>query len=208
MSNYITHKAVLESLEQKFPEKKWDEEDVYKWCQQVQLLLVADPDALWMYKNIHLPVISGKVELPSNLYKLIDVFDPETNDRVRYNRRNKTLKKLIDFSKDVIAINFIGNPIDDNCMPLINEDYVFACETFCKINGFENDMLYNKINQNVYFDWTNRFDGMLQGAKGSFVDWGAQEFGEMMVIMGNEIPKIGYQPLATTYYGQDESTES
>ncbi len=202
----ITHKAVLEELESKFKNEVWDEEDVYRWCQQVETLYIADPDSMWKYLNINLPVTSGRILLPANLYKLIDVFDPETKLRVRYNRTGKVLKQLVDYTKDTISLNYVGTPIDDDCMPLIDEDHIIACETFCKINHFENDALYNSLNYNLYQDWKVRFDGMIQGAKGGFKNWGSQEYGDMMTIMGNEIPRIGFQPLVTKYYGQNEAS--
>jgi len=204
MSQLITHKAVLDELEGKFKDKIWDEEDVYRWCQQVEVLYIADPDSMWSYVNINLAVTSGKVLLPANLYKLTDVFDPETKKRVRFNRMGKVLKQLIDYTKDTISINYIGTPIDDDCMPTIDEDHIIACETLCKINGFESDLLYGEINQNLYYDWKNRFDLMCQSAKGGYRNWSAQDFGDMMTIQGNEIPRIGYQPLVTKYYGQTE----
>jgi hypothetical protein len=205
MSIEITHLAVLEELEGKFKNKQWDEEDVYRWCQQVETLYIADPDSMWKYLNIHLPVSGGRVLLPANLYKLDDVFDPETKKRVRFNRAGKVLKQLINYDCDTIAINYIGTPINKDCMPVINEDHIMACETFCKISGFEGDALYNELNYNLYQDWKVRFDGMIQGVKGGFKDWSAQDYGDMMTIMGNEIPRIGYQPLVTKYYGQDET---
>lgn len=201
MSQYVTHLAVLEELEAKFKNKKWDEEDVYKWCQQVETLFIADPDSMWRYVDINLPVVSGKVLLPTNLYKLLDVFDPVTKLRVRFNRMGKVLKQLIDYEEDTISINYIGTPIGDDCMPLIDEDHIIACETLCKINGFESELLYGEITQNLYYDWKNRFDLMIQSVKGGYRNWSAQDFGDMMTIHGNEIPKIGYQPLITKYYG-------
>ena len=113
------------------------------------------------------------------------------------------IKQLIDFDGDTVALNYIGTPIDDECIPLIHEDHFPACEALCKINGFEGDVLYGDINQGVYQDWKQRFDGMIQGVKGGFRDWSAQDFEDMMTIHGNEIPKIGRQPLANNYYGQN-----
>ena len=199
---YITHRAILDELESKFPTKSWDEEDVLKWCQQVETIYVADPDSMWKYLEIPLNVVKGKVLLPANLYKLLDVYDHENYDtRVRYNRQGKILKQLVGYEKDVVMINYVGTPIDEDCIPLITEDHYPACETFCKINNFEVDALYGEISQGIYGDWKTRFDGMIQGVKGGFRDWGAQEYADMTIIMGNEIPKIGYQPLAHKYTG-------
>lgn len=202
MDQYINHRAILDELETKFPTKEWNEESVLKWCQQVETIYVADPDSMWLYRKIPLAIKKGKALLPSNLYRLLDVFDGEDPDleaRVRFNRQGKVLKQLIDYKKDVIWINYIGTPIDEQCLPLIYEDHFPACETLCKINGFEGDALYSEVNQNIYGDWKQRFDGMIQGVKGGYRNWTAQDFADMTIIMGNEITHIGFQPLAHKY---------
>ena len=202
MESFITHVAVLDELEGKFKSVKWNEEDVMRWCQMVETIYVADPDAMWRFEDIQLKIVKGKFVLPVNCYKLIDVFDPETQQRVRFNRQNRVIKQLINYKKDVIAINYIGTPIDKDCLPMIHEDHFPACETFCKINNFEELALYNEINQGIFNDWKVRFDGQIQGVKGGFRDWGSQEFGDMMVIHGNEIPRIGFMPLMNNSFGQ------
>ena len=197
MNNYITHEVILEELEKKFPNKNWDEEDVLRWCQQVETIYVADPDTMWMYKEIVLPVNVGKVKLPPNIFRLLDVYDPDTDLRVRFNKRGMILKQLIDYQKDTIAINYIGTPIDkdNDYLPLIYETHYPACETFCKIQGFEYDALYGELNQNLYFDWKNRFDVMIQSVKGDYKHWTTDDFNAMVTIMGDEIPKIGFMQL-------------
>jgi len=205
MDNMINHVPILEELEKKFKDKTWDEEDVLRWCQQVETIYVADPDAMWKFMDIRVEVRGGRVMLPSNLYKLIDVYDPDTSKPVRFNRTGMVIKQLIGYRKKAIALNYIGTPVDKDCIPLINEDHFSACETLCKINGFEVDALYNDINQGMYQDWKQRFDGMIQGVKGGFRNWSAQEFNDMVTIQGNEIPRVGRQPLLNNYYGQKDN---
>ena len=171
----------------------------------VETIYIADPDSMWKYLDITLPVSSGRVLLPANLYKLVDVFNPKTKERVYFNRTGKVLKQLIDYTEPTVSINYIGTPIDDDCIPTINEDHLPACEVFCKINAFEVDALYSEINQNVYADWKVRFDNMIQGVKGGFRDWSAQEYEDMMTIQGDTIPRIGPMPLANNFYGRNTS---
>lgn len=208
--NSITHEVVYQDLMEKFPNKTWNEESIYRWCQQVETIYIADPDSMVRYEEVPLKITSGKVKLPDNLYKLLDVFDntePKLPRRIKYNRQKSVLKQLVDpmhlkkYKGEVIWINYIGTALDDNCMPLIDENHYPACETFCKINGFELEVTYGEIAQSVYFDWKTRFDGMIQGAKGDIRDWDAKTWAELTVIHGNEIPRIGYQPLAHQYTG-------
>jgi len=204
MPSYITHEAVLRELEDQFPDKKWDEAMVYRWCQQIETLYIADPDAMWKYMEIPLNVVNNsKFYLPDNLYKLLDVFDKNNNNvRVRYNRQGNVVKNLYNFEGDVIWVNYIGTPMNTKtCIPYIHETHFIACVTLCQLNGFKAESLYTQsgINLSTYNTWEQRFDGMIQAPKADVRDWGAQEFADMTIIMGDEIPKIGFQPLAHKY---------
>jgi hypothetical protein len=217
MSNYITHEPIYRELEGKFSNKRWNEEDVYRWCQQVVNVYIADPDTMFKYLQVPLSVSNKGALLPANVSRLLDVYWvrnykegqeilEENTVRLKYNRMDRVLKQLHmngkRFEEDVVWVNYIGAAIDTkSCMPLIFEPYYPACETFCKIQGFEAEMLMGKINGNLYFDWKQRFDLMIQGVKSDMKLWDSQEYANMTIIMGNEIPKIGYQPLAHKYTG-------
>ena len=199
---YITHEVIYTSLQRNFSGVDINEEDVLNWCQEVETIYVADPDAMVQYLRIPLAV-SGqrRVKLPSNIYKLLDVY--EYNDNPDYNSLRIGYRKLaghIILNKDPkekrVMINYIGTPLDENCMPLINSDHQPACETYCKINLFEEKALNNRINQNLYFDWKQRFDGMIQGVKGGVRGWDRQKWAKMTIVMGDELPHIGFMPLA------------
>ena len=168
MTDYITHEPIFRELEAKFPMKSWNEEDIYRWCQQVETIYIADPDTMYKYLEIPLDVVKGKVRLPDNLYKLIDVYwirdyDPQraklyqVENRVDYLKMNTVLKHLKmgskRFEEDVVWINYIGTPMGDDCIPLIYEPHYPACETFCKIQGFEGDILHGTINSSLYMVW-------------------------------------------------------
>jgi len=200
---YITHEPILEGLRVKYKNKKWNERFVFRWCQQIETLHIADPDSMWKYLEIPLAVTQGKFYLPDNLYKLLDVYDKNSNSkRVRYNRQGKLIKQLIDFEEDVIWINYIGTPMDlKSCMPLIDANHYIACETLCIINGFAEEAMFSQsgLNQNEYQDLKLRFDNQIQAPKSDMRNWGSQDFADMVIIMGDEIPKIGFQPLANNY---------
>jgi len=98
--------------------------------------------------------------------------------------------------EDIVYINYIGTPLDGDCIPMIDRNHQAACETYCRIQAFEEDLLLGKIHQSLYFDWKQRFDGMIQGAKGGFDSWDRDDWAHMLIIMGDKIPKIGHMKLA------------
>lgn len=206
MTNYITYEDVLSSLENQHKNTTFQDENILNWCMDVETIFIADPDSMWKYLEIPLSVVSQKVALPSNLYKLIDVYDPEDpNIRIPYHRRGSVLLVNENYNKDTVSINYAGTPLDrDTCMPLIYVSHKPACEVYCKIQHYEEDVLLAKVNQNIYFDWKQRFDNMIQSAKVNFENWGAQEFNHMTIIHGNELPRIGFTPLAHNAFGEKQ----
>jgi len=147
------------------------------------------------YMRIPLKVVNGFVEYPPNIYKILDVYDnPKKNRRVTYFKREKTIY-VPNYKEEVIYMNFVGTPMNEDCIPLIHKDHQPACEAYCKINYFTEDALNGKINQNMYFDWTQRFDGMIQAAKAYGREWDAQRLQKMDIIFGDQIPRIGFIPL-------------
>lgn len=145
--------------------------------------------------NVGLDVTQNRAVLPPNVYKIKDVY-PDEKYHIRASFQHiKNFLSLPDYKEDIVYINYVGTPIDKDCLPLIYKDHQAACETYCKINSFEEDVMFNKINHNLYFDWKQRFDGMIQGAKVNFRDWDNQRYEDMDIIFANQIPKVGYVPL-------------
>jgi hypothetical protein len=187
------------SLERVFKEKQFDEEDILNWCQEVETLYIADPDGMVMFQEVPIEVDNGIALLPPNIYKLKDVYQKKGGQRRVSFRHIKSYLRIPDY-KGIVYLNYIGTPLDDDCYPLIHKDHQAACETYCKINSFEEDMMTGKINSNVFFDWKQRFDGMIQGAKVSFRDWDGERYEQMNIIIGSQIPKIGFVPMANDQF--------
>lgn len=202
--DWISHKVVFTNLQRIFKKKAFQEEDILNWCQEVEQLFVSDPDAMVQYLRIPLNVNSNRrVILPSNVFKLIDVYEPvdvnqpdETGLHIGFRKMPGGLVINRDIEGNRVMINFWGTPLDDDCMPLIQRAHQPACETYCKIQSFEEDMALGKINQNLYFDWKQRFDGQIQGVKGGVEGWSSEDWAKMTIVMGDMLPRIGYMPLA------------
>lgn len=202
--DWISHKVVFANLQRNFKKKVFQEEDVLNWCQEVEQIFVSDPDSMVQYLQIPLDINSNRrIQIPSNCFKLIDVYRP-LDSGILYNELPHVGFRRIpggiiinqDVDNNRIMINYWGSPLDENCMPMIDRNHQPACETYCKIQAFEEDVLLNKINQNLYFDWKERYDGMIQGVKGGFDNWSSEDFAKMTIVMGDMLPKIGYMPLA------------
>ena len=201
MNSYITHDVILKSLRRNFKSIDFDEEDILNWCQEVETLYVADPNAMIKYLEIPLKLVKQRVKLPSNVFKLLDVYPPKEygykSKRVNFREQARYIILDNDYNHDRVMINYIGTPLDDDtCLPLINADHQPACETFCKINAFEEASAFNKISVNLYHDWKQRFDGQIQGVKGGVRGWSRDKFAKMTIIMGDKIPRIGFMTLA------------
>jgi hypothetical protein len=199
--DFITHEVIYNKLITLFKAKDFDEEDVMNWCQEVETVYVADPNAMLRYEEIPLTIAyaSGKVLLPVNIYKLRDVYNKDQK-ALKHRRNGRYLIVNNANVGDVIYINYIGTPIDERGIPMIHKDHQPACETYCKIQAYQEDALNNTINMNIYNDFQVRFDGMCQAAKGGFRSWDSDRFQKMNIILGNQIPRIGYMPLSHSQF--------
>ena len=186
--DYISHKTILANLQRNFKHKQFDEEDILNWCQEVEVLYVADPDAMVQYLQVPLTVGSNRrVQLPSNIYKLQAVYEfdekPENqNQRIHYRRLPNTVVLNKDPKNPVVLVNYIGTALDSDCLPQIDRNHQPACETWCKIQEFEEEALHGKIDRTLYFDWKQRFDGQIQAVKGGVDKWDDQDWAKMTMI--------------------------
>jgi len=197
--DFITHEVIYNQLLTVFKNKSFDEEDILNWCQEVETIYVANPDDMLRYEQIPLTVqSSNRTLLPTNMYKLIDVYN-KSNQALSHYRNGRYL--IIKNSKvgDEFFINYVGTPIDERGIPMIHKDHQPACETYCKIQAFQEEALNRTIDMNLYNNWQERFDGMCQSAKGGFRSWDSQRFQRMNIILGNQIPRIGFMPLSHTH---------
>lgn len=153
------------------------------------------------YLKQPLPVVTSKVALPTNLYRLLAVYD-DNDQHTRHNNNGAYLFDLVDyygnaFDDDTeIYIDYVGLILDDQCRPMIHESHVAACETFCKLQAFEEEYAMGKFSPRMYEQWMQALPGQIQASRGSnYRQFTKEHLNHLNVIRGNMFPRLESTPL-------------
>lgn len=143
-----------------------------------------------------LDVVNATAYLPSNLYRLLNTYD-ENDIEIRYSTNGAYLFNMVDYNGNVVEdadeifIDYIGLVLDDDCKPMIHEKHIQACETFCKMQMFEEEYAMGKFNINLWREWQQGLPGMIQAAKGSnYRQFSRDHLTNINIIRGNMFPRL------------------
>lgn len=175
-SNYRYTKidVVYNNITRKWKSKGITKDDILEWCMQCELEYIQDIDALPLFTKIDLTVdVNLEVLLPCNIYRILDIFDSNGNV-VNYQSNGAYLYNLTDkygntdYYKegDCIYINYKGVMIDcESGEPMIGSGHEVACETYCKIQMFEEAVANKVFDANMWMSWKNEFTNQYMAAR-------------------------------------------
>lgn len=191
---YITHKVILASLARTHKRKNWQENEIMEWCQECLNNVIVDVETMTKYVEIGLEVPTtgtqkNMVYLPCNIFRLLDVYDGSDN-RIDYSYNGSYIILPSDNTLTAIYINYIGTPIDENGIPLIPKTQQIACETYCKVKGFEEDVAYGNFNAQLWMMWKNELTPMISAGKNDYRFRDRHAIDKLNIIHGNLTPVI------------------
>lgn len=200
-SKYVSAEVIMADLARKYKSFEWDLDDVIEWCAQVETNYIPEVNQMVHYVKVPLTVTSRQVELPCNIHRILDVYDSD-EARVQYYNNGAFLVDLrddtgeeLDDSVETIYINYVGLPLDDDGIPLILKGHEPACETFCKINFFEEKVALGEFSPDLWEKWNQQFSGQITSAKQSVRHMDRYDIDKLNIIKGNMIIKIGSMPI-------------
>lgn len=157
---FTDHKDITQRLSQYISQKNIQEADIMEWCQQAENEYIMDMTAMWKYLNVALTVEAGIAMLPCNVQRILDVFTSRGNSssRIEYANNRGYIFLGADYKSDKVYINYIGTPISEDGVPLIAKGHEAACELYCMTKIYFEDSLYGRINQQLYEQWSQRFN--------------------------------------------------
>ncbi len=197
---YVTHKVILASLARVHKKKNWQEPEIMEWCQECLNNIVIDVETMAQYIGVGLSVPQtgpnkNMVYTPCNIFRILDVFDSGSN-RIVYSYNGSYIILPSTNTLSTIYINYIGTPIDDNGIPLIPKSQIIACETYCKLKAFEEDVAYGEFDASLYMMWDQKLTNMISAGKN---DWRFKDryaIDKLNIIHGNLVPVIANIKLA------------
>jgi hypothetical protein len=187
----------------KYRRKVFYEDNFLTWCARVETEVIPDVDLMTPFEDIPIEVTNNMLQLPCNLFKLEDVYDDNEEMLSYYNNNGFYLYNMKDKSGNPIAegstihLNYEGTNIDlKTGTPLCAKGHEFICETFCKLQAFEEDVSLKNFSSELYGLWLNSLSGLVAAAKQDIYQHKTrQDNDRITVIKGNMIPMIGNLPL-------------
>jgi hypothetical protein len=199
-SLYTSPEIIYAKLKRIYKQKQFELADIIEWCADVETNYITDIDKMFYYEADEFIVTNGMVLLPCFLFRLLDVYsDPTTsNSLIEKIGNNGTYlfgfpDRIVD--GNTIYLNYIGIPITDNGNPLIHKTHEPACEMFCKIKMFEEDVANGKFPVNLHENWNMRFGNMCSAANQDMRNYMRSDFNKLHRIRGMMINRIGQTTL-------------
>jgi hypothetical protein len=174
--------------------------DVIEWCAQVETRHIKDIESMIDYYGIGQVIEHGMIKIPCNVFRILDIYD-ESDNQLFVSNNGHYLHDIMDLNGnalsdgDTVYINYVGIPVDEKGIPLIAAGHEIACETFCKLSMFEEDALFQRVNQNMYFSWKNEFPLQCKAARNTFQKQTRNDIEYASMPMQNMIQKIGDLPI-------------
>lgn len=192
---YVTHKVILAALARVHKKKNWQEAEIMEWCQECLNQIVMDVETMVKYVEIGLSVPrtgpeKNMVYTPCNVFRLLDVYDASGN-RIDYSYSGSHIVLPSTNTLSTIYINYIGTPINENGIPLIPKSQIMACETYCKVKGFEEDVAYGLFNAQIWNLWDQKVSNMILAGKNDWRFKDRHQIDRLNIIHGNLVPVIG-----------------
>ena len=191
---YISHKAIAADITRVYKNKPVNLDDILEWCSQVETRYAIDVDKMVLYLKVPLEVdletSPPQALMPCNVFRLLDVFN-DGEEYTNYYNNGSYLILPANYNEEYVYLNFVGTAISDEGDPLIIKGHENACETFCKIRLFEEDVAYGRFNQQMWAMWKEEFSGQVAASKCDMRHFDRQHFNKLNIIHGNMIPKIG-----------------
>lgn len=201
---YVDHKVVLAMIRSRFKTLEFIEEDIMNFCQEAERE-IGDVENMVKFIEIPVPLENNyRGLLPCNIYRILDVYSrPKDNtSRILFNR-NKDGRYLYVESKyklDKVYMNYVGNPVNKNGLPLIVRGHEMACMYYALYNSLMESAMLGKIDGNMWAMIRNESPLRIASAVGSVRHMTHEDWNHLNIIQGNMIPKIGNISLLNTQF--------
>jgi|LSQX01.2.fsa_nt_gb hypothetical protein len=169
---FIRPEEILMELTRTYKTKVFELADVIEWCMQVECDHIADIDLMNKY-IYRAKVTKGTIALPLNVFRIFAVYDDNLNPIPRKGINTAYLHGLREYEGQTLNIEFMGVPMDYDCMPLVAASHKEACKKYIIMQVYADEA---DSNFNLYKIQENRkaeFAGLVVKAKQGFREWTA-----------------------------------
>lgn len=201
---YVDHKLVLAKMQSRLKSYTFDETDVMNWCQEVEKE-IGDVESMVQYIEVSIPVDNYTMAtLPCNIFKIYDIYSkPQDHKSVvnfSYGKDGRNIYINSELRLNKIYINYVGNPVNKDGIPLIVRTHEMACVYYCLYNSLMEDALLGNVDKQMWMLFNQRASNFIAQAVGSLRNMTNDDWNKLNIIQGNQVPRIGNIKLLNTNF--------
>ncbi len=188
---FISPKVIYADLARVYKNMSFNYGDIVEWCMRVETEHIGDVDIMWKFR-FAVKVNQGRITLPNNVYRVLSVRTKKGTD-IKYPAISSIyIHGLSAYENEVMMVEFLGVPVDDDCMPLIAASHREACNHYCIMNIIRPEALndFNKFRMLEAME--ERFNGMVTSVRQGFREWTEGDIERLSLHSYNEVFKGVY----------------
>jgi len=167
---FVRPEEILMDLARTYKSKTFGLSDIIEWCMQVECDHIGDIDIMNKYV-LQARVVRGKITLPLNIYRILVVYDEYGKVVEKKGINTVYLHGLSEYEGKVLTVEFMGVPLDEDCMPLVAASHKEACKKYCIMQLFADEAETNINMYKIQQNRTAEFAGLVIKAKQGFREW-------------------------------------
>ena len=197
MTNKFTAELIYNRVASKYPKKikEYHIRNFIEWCATCEIEWIGDPCSFDNIEGYEIEVKEYRALMPCNIYSLRNVYRKDgvrlfTPDDYSYNENYLFLDNC-NMEYGYICIDYLGIPINERGLPLMERGHEVACELFCQWNMFAQDNMEGKIkNPRWYESLSIQLNDAIDDAKSSHRNMTNDEHYKVLLSINNIIPNL------------------
>ena len=195
---YIGLDGIMSVIAQRYKSVNLSRSEVLEWAMYAQIHELGLSEKFFYFKDIELTLEDSsntnykQAKQPKNIHRLLDIYDSSGN-RIAYRSDGEYF--YFDSSVTEAYIKYYGVPSDENGEPLFIKGHEVALAYYCLKNYFEEKFMLGELDGQRFVFINERWLEEQQKARTMLGKKSRAELEEMIQIVANVVPKLGYVPL-------------
>ena len=195
---YIDIDGIMNVISSKYKSVNLSKSQVLEWSAYAQINELGVAHDFFFFKDIELTLEDDtntnykKAIMPCNVFRLLDVYD---NNVSRVSYRSDGEYFYFNDPPDKVYIKYYGLPVTEEGRPLFIKGHEVALAYYCLYNHFEEPFILGEFDGQRFAYLEQRWFDEREKARSIFRRKTRGEIEEMLQIIANVVPKIGYVPV-------------
>jgi len=182
---FIRPEEIMMDLSRTYKNKNFSLHDIIEWCMQVETEHICDVDIMNKYV-LTTEIANGKIVLPNNVYRILSIYDDNNVPLRKSAVSGIYIHGLSEYNGKILNVEFLGVPLDDDCMPLIAASHKMACMQYVIMQLFAEEADYDISKWKMQSFRKEEFSAMVTAAKQGYREWSEDAINSLLRFKYNE----------------------